>query len=123
MPRTQKKPQKVVTSVSPAPAPPPVNGTVGDVLTLAEAAAYLRVPVSEMAALIEGQGLPARRVGEDWRILKAAIQDWLRTAPAPRSSKQALLDMAGAFKDDPYLDEIVNEAYRRRGRTITEGGE
>ena len=118
MPRTRKKPQKVVESV-----PPPANGAVGDVLTLAEAAAYLRVPVSEMAALIEGQGLPARRVGEDWRVLKAAIQDWLRTAPAPRSSKQALLDMAGAFKDDPYLDEIVKEAYRRRGRPMTEGGE
>ena len=45
MPRTRKKPQKVVESV-----PPPANGAVGDVLTLAEAAAYLRVPVSEMTA-------------------------------------------------------------------------
>src|SRR5947209_8805211 len=113
MPRTRKKPQKVVESV-----PPPANGAVGDVLTLAEAAAYLRVPVSEMTALIEGQGLPARRVGEDWRILKAAIQDWLRTTPA----KTDFWSMAGAFKDDPHLEEIVKEAYRRRGRPITEGG-
>jgi excisionase family DNA binding protein len=122
MPRTQKNPPKAVKSVPPVVQATPVNGTVGDVLTLAEAAAYLRVPVSEMAALIERQGLPARRVGDDWRILKAAIQDWLRT-PTPRSSKQALLDMAGAFKDDPYLEEIVKEAYRQRGRPMTEVGE
>jgi excisionase family DNA binding protein len=118
MPRTQKKPPKVVKSASPASAVPAANGAVGEVLTLAEAAAYLRVPVSEMAALIEGQGLPARRVGEDWRILKAAIQDWLRTAPAP--AKNDFWSMAGAFKDDPHLEEIVKEAYRRRGRPITE---
>src|SRR3954469_123988 len=107
MPRTQKKPPKAVKSISPASAPPPANGAVGDVLTLAEAAAYLRVPESEMAALIERQGLPARRVGEDWRILKAAIQDWLRMGPPP--AKKDFWSTAGAFKDDPDLEEIVKE--------------
>jgi hypothetical protein len=65
------------------------------------------------------QQLPARQIGRDWRFLKSALQDWLRTPP-PRSSKEALLAMAGKFKDDPFLEDIVQEAYRQRGRPITE---
>ena len=31
--------------------------------------------------------------------------------------------MAGKFKDDPDLEEICREAYRKRGRPITEDAE
>jgi hypothetical protein len=30
------------------------------------------------------------------------------------------LELAGKYKDDPDLEQIVEEAYRRRGRPITE---
>ncbi len=30
--------------------------------------------------------------------------------------------MAGKYRDDPDLEQIVEEAYRRRGRPITEHG-
>lgn len=59
--------------------------------------------------------MPARPVGDGWRFLKAAICDWLRAGARP-SSKEALLAGAGAFKDDPDLDGIVEEAMQRRGR-------
>jgi hypothetical protein len=48
------------------------------VLTLAEAAADLRVPEAEMAEIVGSQGLPGRRIGPEWRFSGAAIQDWLR---------------------------------------------
>jgi excisionase family DNA binding protein len=101
--------------------PTAVNGPLAEVLTLAEAAAYLRVAESEILRLVHDQGLPGRQVGTDWRFLKFALQDWLRGETPPRSSsKQALLVLAGKFKDDPDLENIVEEAYRRRGRPMTE---
>ena len=99
------------------------NGNVaGCVLTLAEAAAYLRVSESAVLNMVREQGLPARQIGTEWRILQSALEDWLRT-PAWKSSKEALMGMAGAWKDDPYLDEMLQEIYKQRGRPMTEEGE
>ena len=55
----------------------------------------------------------------EWRFLKMGLQDWLRT-PVRQSGKDALLALAGAWKDDPDIDAIVREAHRRRGRPIPE---
>ncbi len=91
--------------------------------TLSEAATYLRLPEADVLRLVQEQALPARRLGNEWRLLKAAIQDWLRTGTPPaKGSKEAWLSLAGSCKDDPDLEGIVEEAYRRRGRPITEDG-
>jgi excisionase family DNA binding protein len=90
------------------------------VLTLAEAAAYLRLPEADVLRLVEEQGLPARQLGAEWRFLKAAIQEWLRSGPPPKPSKEAQLAVAGSWKDDPYVDEELKETYGRRGRPMTE---
>jgi excisionase family DNA binding protein len=91
-----------------------------DVLTLAEAAAYLRVPEEDLLRMVSTEALPGRRFGADWRFLKSALQDWLGT-PSPIKTyfweKQF-----GALKDDPYLDEMLEEIYRQRGRPMTEEG-
>jgi excisionase family DNA binding protein len=92
----------------------------GEVLTLAEAAAYLRLPEAEVLQQVREQGLPARQFGREWRFLKAAIQDWLRTGPPPKPSKEAQLAAIGSWKDDPYLGEMLEEIYRKRGRPMTE---
>lgn len=90
-----------------------------DVLTLTEASEYLRVSEAEVVQLATRQGLPGRRAGRDWRFLKAALQDWLKQPE--RSADNALfLELAGKFQDDPFLEEIVAEAYRQRGRPTTE---
>jgi excisionase family DNA binding protein len=100
-----------------------VSSKHDEVLNLGEAAAFLRVSEQDVLRMIKEQGLPARQVGEDWRLLKAAIREWLRTGTPPRrSSKEALLAMAGSFKDDPDLDAIVKDAMRLRGRKEA-GGE
>jgi excisionase family DNA binding protein len=117
MPRTKKKPDRQPVT----PLLPATNGPTGEVFTLAEAAAYLRLPEAEVVQLVQLQDLPGRFAGTEWRFLKSAIQEWL-SKPPPKYSKEAQLAAAGAFKDDPDLVPMVEEIYRRRGRPITEDG-
>jgi excisionase family DNA binding protein len=91
-----------------------------DVLTLEEAAAYLRTSPEEVLRLVREQGLPGRRVGEDYRFLTVAVQDWLRT-PASQTDKQPFWQTHyGALKGDPHLEEMIQEIYRQRGRPEAE---
>jgi excisionase family DNA binding protein len=91
----------------------------GAVLTLTEAAAYLRVAETEVQRLVEMRALPGRRIGGEWRFLKAGLQDWLR-APLPGSGKEAFLALAGVWRNDPDVEQIVRDAHRRRGRADVE---
>ena len=59
----------------------------GEVLTLAEAAKYLRVSQEDVVRSIGPAGLPGRRFGDDWRFLKSALQAWLAMPPAPSSQE------------------------------------
>jgi excisionase family DNA binding protein len=119
MPRTKPKPE-------PEPQQPAAgaNGPVlGEVLTLAEAAAYLRRPESDVIAAAASQGLPGRMIGGEWRFLKDAIRQWLSVSQPPAERlNAAMLAFAGAWKDDPHLEDMVEEIYRKRGRPITEDG-
>jgi excisionase family DNA binding protein len=99
--------------------PVPEAGLVDEVLTLSEAAAYLRVAEEDVLRLANLQEVPGRRIGTEWRFLKAGLRDWLRT-PSRRTGKEALLALAGVWKDDPDIEEIVREAHRRRGRPLAE---
>jgi len=49
-----------------------------DVLTLEEAAAYLKVEYGAIRKMLKEQGLPGRKIGDEWRFLRGAIADWLR---------------------------------------------
>ena len=87
-----------------------------DVLTLEEVATYLRLPkdtVEQQAA--HGQ-IPGQQIGESWRFLKTAIDDWLRA----QNSCEILLQQAGALADDPTLPELRSAIYVARGRSETE---
>lgn len=48
-----------------------------DVLTLPEAAAYLRLPEPEVLALIEAGQLQVRKIGSQYRILRHKLDGWL----------------------------------------------
>jgi excisionase family DNA binding protein len=87
-----------------------------DILTLGEAAAYLRVAEAEVLILATGGELPGRKIAGEWRFLKAAVQDWLRGA----SAKAFWQTHAGALKDDPYLDQMLKDVYSARGRPMLE---
>jgi excisionase family DNA binding protein len=122
MPRTTKKPRRKPAAKSSSASAPSVAGIFGEVLTLAEAAAYLRVKEDDLLKLVGPRDIPARRIGDEWRFSKSALQDWLR-APIRPSSKEALRRAIGSWKDHEDLDELLKEIYRQRGRPMTEEGE
>ena len=100
-----------------------MNGPAGEVLTLAEAAAYLRLPEQGVIAAATTQGLPGRLVAGEWRFLKVAIQRWLSVSqPTAETPNAAMLAFAGSWQDDPHLEDMVEGIYRERGRPITEDG-
>jgi excisionase family DNA binding protein len=116
MPQTRKgKPHLV----QPAPSSVDVNGPASEVLTLTEAAAYLRLSEAEVLRLIDEQALPARRLGKERRFLKSAIQQWLAGGTPSQPGKMAQLAVAGSWKDDPLVEEELKEAHGRRGRSRT----
>ncbi len=102
---------------SPIPATITSASANGEVLTLAETAAYLRVTENEVSRLVRDQGLAGRKLGDEWRFLKNAVQDWLR---APPSKKEGLLMQIGAFADDPELGAMLEEIHKQRGRQEAE---
>lgn len=108
-PSPPRKPRK--------PVPGSLPAVTLEVLTLAEAAAYLRVSEDEVEELATRGEFPGRVIRGQWRFLKAAVQDWLRSAP---SQKENLMQVAGAWKDDPYLDEMLEKIYKDRGRPMIE---
>jgi hypothetical protein len=100
-----------------------MNGPSSEVLTLPEAAAYLRLPEDEVVKSVQSQGLPGRCIAGEWRFLKSAIQHWLSSvSPTWEMRRAEILDLAGKYRDDPDLESIVEDAYRRRGRPITRRG-
>ena len=86
-------------------------------MTLAEAAAYLRVPEQQLIGMVERADLPGRKVGTQWRFFRPALQNWLGT---PARTKKGILAHIGAFKDDPTLLDMLKEIYQQRGRPMTE---
>jgi excisionase family DNA binding protein len=106
-----------------------------DVLTLEEASAYLRLPVAVILRQASQGNIPGRKIEDNWRFLKTAIDDWLRSRSigdptqyaAPAEKAETLTEsakfeqsdpwvkFAGMFKDDPLFDEFVKDmaAYRR----------
>jgi excisionase family DNA binding protein len=50
----------------------------GEILTLEEAAAYLRVSEDALRAMVGDDAIPAQKIGGEWRFLKRAVNEWLR---------------------------------------------
>jgi excisionase family DNA binding protein len=70
-------------SVSPMRPFAPTNAmepSAHDILTVPEAAAYLRVTEDEVMRLIDEGKLPAARMGDSFHIARIAIDDYLKEA-------------------------------------------
>ena len=118
-PKTAKRPLARTKLPTGAQAAPVREAEWPEVLTLAEAAAYLRVPEAEVVRMVGPRGLPGRLIGSEWRFSKTALDQWLRTPPAP-STKESLLALTGVWKGDPDVEEMLREIYRQRGRPMIE---
>jgi excisionase family DNA binding protein len=77
---------------------------LGEVLTSEEAAAYLRVSEAALLKMAGEGGVPAQKIGDDWRFLKRALNDWLRYGGrrngAPLSQDWLL--------DSPFAEELLS---------------
>jgi excisionase family DNA binding protein len=87
-----------------------------EVLTLEEAASYLRISYETTEQLAVRGSIPARRIEEEWRFLRGALDDWLRGP----DDKQTMLGQAGALRDDNSLSELRKGIYAERGREEAE---
>ncbi|HBJ34548.1 MAG TPA: DNA-binding protein [Planctomycetaceae bacterium] len=103
-----------MSQASTTPSGGPSPSETPEVLTLSEAADYLRVTESEVIELTVKQSLPGRKIGEQWRFLRSGLADWL-LEPSP---SQRLLRHAGALPDAP--DAMLKQIYKDRGRSMTE---
>ncbi len=96
-----------------------VPQTAGEVLTLEETAAYLRVSESDVVELATKHELPGRKIGDQWRFHRKGLANWLLRP----SAKERLLRHAGAMQDDPHQASMLEQIYRDRGRPMTEDAE
>ncbi|MBD2253586.1 helix-turn-helix domain-containing protein [Nostoc parmelioides] len=87
--------------------------TLPDVLTLEEASAYLRLPIEVVLRQASQGNIPGRKIENDWRFLKVAIDDWLRS----QTSRSVLLTQVGMLADDDSLAQLRTTIYQQRGRT------
>jgi len=91
-----------------------------DVMTMQEAADFLRVPEAVVRQYASRLTIPGRQLGDEWRFSRAALEHWLRSA----SGKEILLSQAGAFADDlKGLEELRTAIAEHRGRSNLTGTE
>ena len=59
----------------------------GDVLTIEELSAYLKIPRSTLYKLVREGRIPSQKIGRHWRFRKVAIDRWLdETKPSKPDS-------------------------------------
>ena len=92
-----------------------LNGTATtwpEVLTLAEAAAFVRLSEATLQKQAEAGELPGKYLEGQWRFSKAAIVDWLNSTAPPSSRPPAAGAGADYVDEDP--EEVIAEIYRQR---------
>ena len=60
----------------------------GDVLTIEELSAYLKIPRSTLYKLVREGRIPSQKVGRHWRFRKEAIDRWLDEMRAEKSKPE-----------------------------------
>lgn len=74
-----------------------------EVLTLEELAAFLKVSETTAYALVRGGELPGRKVGREWRFLKARVVAWLMQAGQEEQMTQGTVqrdEQGGEYKQE-----------------------
>lgn len=75
-----------------------------EVLTLEELAAYLKVSETTAYTLVRGGEIPGRKVGREWRFLKARVTHWLMQAGTEEDMEKTGFvqrdDLGGEFKQE-----------------------
>jgi excisionase family DNA binding protein len=65
-----------------------IAGDAGEILTLEEAGALLRVSDEALRARAEAGEIPGRRFGDEWRFVRSALLKWLQRGEPARGEKE-----------------------------------
>jgi hypothetical protein len=120
---------------------PVATASAGDdapeVLTLDEAARFLRLEPQALAELAHSHSLPGRQLEGQWRFLRAALIEWLRGDRFPAAAKPARMDVAdlqairaggpvaqapGAIGEKPKAPSAEETALRDQGALLLPAG-
>ena len=94
------------------------TATLQQVLTLEDAASFLRLPVETIQRRAALGEIPGRKIEGSWRFLLSALEDWLRTP----DQRAVLLSQAGVLADDESLEALLAQIYEARGRPEVDPG-
>ena len=83
-----------------------------DILTISEAATYLKLPVSTLYRLVERRAIPGHKVGRQWRFQRPVIDEWLRRRSETISATILVVD------DEEEVRAVIAEALGGEGRKI-----
>jgi hypothetical protein len=78
------------------------QATLPDVLTIEDTSRYLRLPVEAVLLQALHGKIPGRKIEDDWRFLKVAIDEWLHSP----SGQAILLQQRGTLADHVSLAEL-----------------
>lgn len=77
-----------------------------DVLTLEECAVYLKIKFGDVRRLVKEQGLPGRKIGEEWRFLRGAVAEWL--------ANPDMFESTSEFADETRFEEAPRRPKRKK---------
>jgi excisionase family DNA binding protein len=100
---------------------PPASLSPLDVLTLAQAAAYLQLPEAAVRAEAEAGRLTGRQLGGEWRFVRDCIVQWLRTPPQP--ARPSVLDFPVPDETPEEQEAFLEQLRNIRKSYGTVGGE
>lgn len=86
------------------------------VLTLDEAADYLRLSPDIVVRQVAHAGMPGRQMDGEWRFYKPALNDWL----GKPNGTHNLPSQFGALSHDDSLQPMLDSIYEQRGRPEVE---
>ena len=88
-----------------------------DLMTLEEVAAYLRITRRTMYRLLKEDGIPAIKVGRQWRFDRDSIDDWLRQNSTKTAAGILVID------DDETIRSLFRDTLETSGLTVTTTGD
>lgn len=89
-----------------------------EVLTLEEAAAFVRLSESTLIQEALAKRLPARYLEGQWRFTRLGLLNWVNTPIGQDGSQEHLLALAGAWENDPTAQPMIDEIYRERKKLL-----
>jgi len=87
-----------------------------ELMTLQEVARYLRVTEKTIYRLIRRRGIPATKVGRNWRFEKRGIDEWLHRGSVAGKANILVID------DEEAIRALFKETLQELGHTVAVAG-